>query len=103
MVEKKNKMAKTGEKNLGKIRRWNEWPIWVKWGIIFSLLDLIFWIGISIFNFIFTFFYFDKIQFNLSMIYNNLTFLLPAFLIGALIGWIVGKIKSNQLNDRQIK
>jgi len=96
-------MTKTGEKNLGKIKMWNEWPIWMKWGVIFSLLDFIFWIGIIIFNFIATFFYFDKIQFNLSMIYNSLTFLLPAFLIGALIGWIVGKIKSNHLNDKQIK
>ena len=91
------------KEKLGKMKGWKEWPRWMKWGVIFSLLDFIFWIGISIFNFIFTFFYFDKIQFDLSMAYNNSSeFLLPAFLTGALIGWIIEKIKSNNLNNEQI-
>jgi hypothetical protein len=93
---------------------WKEWPTWLKGGVIGLILSVLFLIGLIIcassslgsgsygcINFIFPLF-FGAFMASILNIQNKFvgyfvigfTNLIIYFLIGALIGWIVGKIKN---------
>ncbi|MEI6731865.1 MAG: hypothetical protein WCK90_04245 [archaeon] len=116
LIQKERGKTSKGKKEK-EIRGWKKWPSWVKSGIIGSVvLDILFLLGVglalggnthgTIYNLfvkaltlitypislVVDFLPFINVSFFRSMVLSTMWY----FIVGAIIGWIIGKIRSKK-------